>query len=300
MRALIFLLSAAVLAYEVVLLRLFSVAHWHHYAAMVISIALLGFGGSGTVLALAPRWWVARARRLVPWLAAAFLVLAPAGAALAVRIPINPFQMMFHYGYAASLVAVYALLLVPFLTGALAIGLALADARVRGGVGRLYGWNLAGSGIGALVGVWLGYIAWPVPVSEFKPLGLARVMAGTQTIWSKAHPLGRVDLLESPSFRVAAGLSLNFRGTFPAQQVLFVDGDGASAVCRTDWRGDDLAYLDWLPGAVAYAVTTPDRVLVIGVGGGTDLQQALRAGAREVVGVELHPVVAAVARATLP
>src|SRR4029450_396546 len=46
------LLSAGALAYEVVLTRLLSIVQWHHYAYMVISIALLGYGASGAFLAL--------------------------------------------------------------------------------------------------------------------------------------------------------------------------------------------------------------------------------------------------------
>jgi hypothetical protein len=36
------MVSAGALAYEVLLTRLFSIVQWHHYAYMVISIALLG------------------------------------------------------------------------------------------------------------------------------------------------------------------------------------------------------------------------------------------------------------------
>ena len=46
------LVSAGVLAYEVLLARLFSIIQWYHFAYMVISIALLGYGASGTFLAL--------------------------------------------------------------------------------------------------------------------------------------------------------------------------------------------------------------------------------------------------------
>ena len=52
----VLLLSAAVLAHEVCLLRVLALAYWHHAAALVIAVALLGFGVAGTVLALVPRW----------------------------------------------------------------------------------------------------------------------------------------------------------------------------------------------------------------------------------------------------
>ena len=41
------LVSASVLSYQVILVRAFSLGQWHHFAYMVISIALLGFGASG-------------------------------------------------------------------------------------------------------------------------------------------------------------------------------------------------------------------------------------------------------------
>ena len=42
--------SAAILAYEVLLMRLFSIVGWHHFAYMIISIALLGFGASEMIM----------------------------------------------------------------------------------------------------------------------------------------------------------------------------------------------------------------------------------------------------------
>jgi len=40
----ILLLSAATLLFEITLTRVFSVAQWYHFAFMVVSLALLGFG----------------------------------------------------------------------------------------------------------------------------------------------------------------------------------------------------------------------------------------------------------------
>ena len=50
------LLSAAALAFELTLTRLFSVTQWYHFAFLAVSVALLGYGASGTALTLAPRW----------------------------------------------------------------------------------------------------------------------------------------------------------------------------------------------------------------------------------------------------
>ena len=46
------IISAAIVAYEIQLMHFFTIVQWHHFAYMVISIALLGFGASGTLLSL--------------------------------------------------------------------------------------------------------------------------------------------------------------------------------------------------------------------------------------------------------
>ena len=50
----VFLLSAAILAHEVCLLRILSLAYWHHAASLVVAVALLAFGAAGTLLAVLP------------------------------------------------------------------------------------------------------------------------------------------------------------------------------------------------------------------------------------------------------
>jgi len=46
------LVSAAALAYEILLTRLFAIIQWHHFAYMIISVALLGYGAAGTMVTL--------------------------------------------------------------------------------------------------------------------------------------------------------------------------------------------------------------------------------------------------------
>ena len=53
----LFGLSFCLLAGEVVLLRVLSYLQWYHFAYLVISLALLGFGASGTLLHLFRPFW---------------------------------------------------------------------------------------------------------------------------------------------------------------------------------------------------------------------------------------------------
>ena len=50
----LFLLSASALAFEISLTRWFSVAQFYHFAFMIVSLALLGYGASGTFLTIFP------------------------------------------------------------------------------------------------------------------------------------------------------------------------------------------------------------------------------------------------------
>jgi hypothetical protein len=141
-------LSAAILAYEVLLMRLLAIVQWHHFAYMVISIALLGFGASGTLLALTQDWLKSR---FVPVFALNAILLgvsALAGFALGERLPFNALEVVWNPGQLLYLAALYVLFMIPFLCGANCIGLALICFGER--IGSIYCWNLIGSGIGAL------------------------------------------------------------------------------------------------------------------------------------------------------
>jgi hypothetical protein len=141
-------LSAATLAYEVLLLRLFAIAQWHHFAYMAISIALLGFGASGTFLFLAQRWLGPRFTLAFATNSAAFGITALTGFALAQRLPFNALQVVWEPRQLLYLLALYPLLALPFFAAANCIGLAFA--RFGDNIGRVYAFNLVGSGVGAL------------------------------------------------------------------------------------------------------------------------------------------------------
>lgn len=168
----ILLLSAAALAYEVLLLRLFSIAQWHHFAYMVISLALLGYGASGTFLALARRPLL---RRFPAAFLANVLLFAAASVGtftLAQRLPFNPLELAWDPRQMGYLAAAYLLLSLPFFGAANAIGLALA--RFEEGLHRVYAADLLGAGLGA-AGV-VGLLFWlpPGPCLEaISALGLA-------------------------------------------------------------------------------------------------------------------------------
>lgn len=148
------LISAAVLADEVVLVRAFSISLWHHFAYMVISIALLGFGASGTLLAVLERRKTSFSAQ--GWLAASAVLFAisfPLAFALLQKIPFDPFLIIWDRRQLLYLGCYYLVMFVPFFAAATAIGLALITQPEQSP--RLYFYNLVGSAAGAALAVGL-------------------------------------------------------------------------------------------------------------------------------------------------
>lgn len=142
------IVSAAVLSYEVLLMRLFAIVQWHHFAYMAISIALLGFGASGTFLFLVQRQLRPRFAAAFTANAAVFGISAPLGFAIAQRLPFNTLEVVWQPGQLLYLLAFYLLFAAPFFAGANCIGLAFQHFGKA--IGRIYATNLVGSGAGAL------------------------------------------------------------------------------------------------------------------------------------------------------
>lgn len=147
------LVSGSALGLEILWMRLLSIAWWHHFAYMVISLALLGYGASGTFLTLAGKALLARFHGAYAASAALFGVGAPASFALARQVPFNPLEVVWDPTELLGLAAVYLLLAVPFFCAGTAVGLALT--RHAEGAGRVYAADLLGAGAGAagIVGV---------------------------------------------------------------------------------------------------------------------------------------------------
>jgi|TARA_B100000315_G_scaffold258967_1_gene313011 spermidine synthase len=141
-------LSAGVLGFEVLLVRLYGLVQWPHFAYMIISIALLGFGASGTFLALTERRLRPRFLTAFAVNAAVFGISAPASFAIVQSLPFNPLEVIWNPAQLLYLVPIYLLFTVPFFCAANCVGLAFICRGDR--IGRIYRYNLLGSGIGAI------------------------------------------------------------------------------------------------------------------------------------------------------
>lgn len=147
----LFLLSVATLTFEINLTRIFSVAHFYHFAFMVVSLALLGFGASGTFLSLLPSLRKRDHLRALTWLSWGFALATVGSYALTLYVPFDSFRIAHEPRQAGILALHYVALAVPFFCSGAAVGLLLAAWPAR--ANRVYAANLTGSALGCVLAV---------------------------------------------------------------------------------------------------------------------------------------------------
>jgi hypothetical protein len=154
------LISAAALAYEILLMRLFSIIQWHHFAYMMISLALLGFGASGTFVALAQRRLEGRFTAAFIANAAGFAVASVVCFLAAQSLPFNALEVMWDPRQPLWLMCLYLLLFIPFFCTANCICLSFANYRRQ--LHRVYCADLLGAGLGAAGAVGVLFLLMPM------------------------------------------------------------------------------------------------------------------------------------------
>ncbi len=152
----IFLVSFSALAFEVLLTRVFSIGQWNHLSFMVISIALFGFGASGTYLSIVDIRSNRRRTFPVSRLSLGALPCLYTAAAILsflslnnipldyFRLPVEPVQSLY-------LLAIFLLLALPFFFAGIII--AIGYTMKPENAGLVYFASMAGSALGAIVPV---------------------------------------------------------------------------------------------------------------------------------------------------
>ncbi len=182
----VFFVSLSTLAFEVLLTRVFSIGQWTHLSFMVISIALFGFGASGTFLSIVDirknAWFKPLASRI--WLSI-FLYLYAFSAIFSFlalnhlpldyfRLPVEPIQILY-------LLAAYLLLALPFFFSGMIISIAYITVPEK--TGLVYFASMSGSALGA---------ALPIPLlpllGEGKLIILSASISLIPVIFSTFYP----------------------------------------------------------------------------------------------------------------
>lgn len=176
------LLSMSALAYEVLLMRLFSIIQWHHFAYMIISLALLGYGASGTFLTIFRVKLLPRYTPIYLGSIALFSITLLGSYLLSQQIQFNAEQILWAPEHALRLMVIYLLLVLPFFFAATAIGLSLI--RFQQKISRIYAADLFGAGGGALLIILLLFIFPPGETLRYLALlGMAALIIGSWELY---------------------------------------------------------------------------------------------------------------------
>ena len=205
------ILSAATLALEINLTRLFAVAQFYHFAFMIVSLALLGFGASGTLLALLPGLRGRDPAQSLAWAGRGFCVTAIGAYLLTLYLPFDSFRIALDGRQWGVLALHYLALSTPFLCSGWAVGALLTAFPDQSR--RVYAVNLTGSAMGCLLAVVLpAWVGGEGVVLAASALGLAGALVCTWghhrgrsigTLVRMAHAAAVLIMLGTALFRPA-------------------------------------------------------------------------------------------------
>ena len=163
------LISAAIISYEIWIMRVYSIGNWSHFGSLVVSIAMFGFGLFSTVLCIAKGHFQ---RHWAVWIHIAILALGPIFIlvnSLAQCLPFNPIFLVSDPMQKYWLLGYFLLYFIPFLFGAMFIGLVFLQGQQN--FGKVYFANMFGSGLGGLAMLLAMYAVLPERL-YFIPLAL--------------------------------------------------------------------------------------------------------------------------------
>jgi hypothetical protein len=153
----VFLIAASTLMLEISLTRVFSVSLWYQFGFMIISTALLGFGASGTYLAVRKDALSGDLGRKLARNAFLYSLSILIAFAIMTRIPMDPLKPLLpgttNPGAAtielvAWMLVYYVLIIIPFFFAGITLGTALSAGAKE--IGKLYFADLIGAGMGAM------------------------------------------------------------------------------------------------------------------------------------------------------
>jgi len=199
----VFLSSALLVGLQIVLMQVMAQIQGHHFAYIIIALALLGFGCSGTVLALARGFLMRHLAKALPLslLLAAFSVLAflPVCFTFAAK---TDFQLLFAEWQAwwPMLISASSAFL-PFFFGAIFLGLVFVSDTQN--IGKLYAANLTGSACGAALAIAALHMLHPENI-----LPLCAALFSVAAFFAGPRGTGSISMLCAVLF--VAGLKLGY------------------------------------------------------------------------------------------
>ena len=160
-------------------MRLFSIIQWHHFAYMIIGLALLGYGISGTIVSIAQHKLLAKYSQVYITCIVLFAISAVGCFTVAQSIPFNAEEILWDSRQAFYLATIFLLLTLPFFFAASAICLSFMHFGQH--VSRIYALDLIGAGIGSIGIILLLFMTFPQ--SALATISITQLIAALIACW---------------------------------------------------------------------------------------------------------------------
>jgi hypothetical protein len=149
----IFLVSSATLCLEISLIRFFSVSQQYHFAFLVVSIAFLGYGASGSYLSLIKNIQHKTKETFLAWTALIFSISIPLCTFTANAIPFDLIKLSWSSNQIFFIFLYYIVLSLPFFFAGMILSFAIT--RTPASVNIIYFFDLLGAGAGTLLTIFI-------------------------------------------------------------------------------------------------------------------------------------------------
>ncbi len=228
------LIAGAVIALQIGIMRIFSVASWAHFGSLVVSLAMLAFGLVSAVMCIGTPWYERRWRTIAAVAVLAFGPLAILANIAAQQVPFNAIFLVSDPAQKWRLAANFVFYLLPFLAGALFLGIVFLKAQHA--FARIYFADLAGSGFSGLaflvamyvlapetlilapLALWLaGALCWFAAVGQTRHALAACGLAVLMTIVHVTAP----GVLGLPTLNVSDYKGVSYARKFPDNQRVY-------------------------------------------------------------------------------
>lgn len=139
------LVAGSIIALQIGIMRVFSVGSWSHFGSLVVSLAMFGFGLTSAIMCVAKGWFEKR------WIGAVKFSLLTFGPLMVVcnlvaqQVPFNAIFLISDPMQKWRLLANFVLYFLPFLAGALYLGVVFLKAKKT--FNRVYFADMVGSGL---------------------------------------------------------------------------------------------------------------------------------------------------------
>lgn len=293
---------------EVLVTRLFSATMFYHFTFMALGLAMFGVAASGVYVFLRGEALMTNVPRHLRVYAQWFAVATLGAVLFATKLPVFKGGKVPEMGLGVilHLVGLAIATALPFFFAGVVVSLSLTW--FRDDVNRVYAFDLAGAAAAALVcGVVLAIFGGPTAVlvtataglvggalfdkaSRWRwiPVALGVVLVGINLF----HPVIRVGAVKWENKLAFEKWNVFSRITVDKGLSIKIDAGAATTIhnlrdLKPGLEQDKITAL-----ALATWDSPPDKVLIIGPGGGRDVLFALAGGAKDITGVEINPLIA--------